>query len=137
MLSSRLFLCRMESLDSPCPHTLRTIFADEPARPKYQLSMRRIWPQESIVPTLQIGIKALIPKPSGEVGRPGRNGYSLSSALGWDRVAYKKVQVGSFYQRSTLINLLCQDTYQRRSECQSQKRCPVPCPRSRKGKIRL
>ncbi|THU95287.1 hypothetical protein K435DRAFT_859672 [Dendrothele bispora CBS 962.96] len=40
-----------------------------------------------------------IPKPPGEVGRPGRGGYSLSTALGWD---YKKY-------RKTYINQLCQD----------------------------
>jgi hypothetical protein len=79
------------------PLTLRTIFADEPLHPVYQFSMRRTWPFESeaipLTSQVQAHSKALIPKPSGEVGRPSRNGYTLSAALGWEMLVYKKVQV--------------------------------------------
>ncbi|KIJ90197.1 hypothetical protein K443DRAFT_15430 [Laccaria amethystina LaAM-08-1] len=87
----------MEHTKSFSPLTLRTIFADEPLRTVHQLSMRRTWPtwpfeSEAIPLISQVHSKALIPKPSGELGRPGRNGYSLSAALGWEMFVYKKVQ---------------------------------------------
>lgn len=34
-----------------------------------------------------------IPKPNGEVGRPGRGGYNLRIALGWEDERYDKVKV--------------------------------------------
>ena len=34
-----------------------------------------------------------IAKPTGEVGRPGRNGYNLKEALGWTAAEVKKLQV--------------------------------------------
>jgi hypothetical protein len=34
-----------------------------------------------------------IPKPEGEVGRPGRGGYSLETALSWDAERFKKLKV--------------------------------------------
>ncbi|KAK7435883.1 hypothetical protein VKT23_019414 [Stygiomarasmius scandens] len=33
-----------------------------------------------------------IPKPQGEMGRPGRGGYSLRTALGWEETQYKKAK---------------------------------------------
>lgn len=35
----------------------------------------------------------LIPKPNGEVGRPGRGGYTLLNALGWHQDDYRTVKV--------------------------------------------
>ncbi|KIJ47659.1 hypothetical protein M422DRAFT_248668 [Sphaerobolus stellatus SS14] len=35
-----------------------------------------------------------IPKPKGEVGHPGGNGYSLSNELKWDKTVYEAVQKG-------------------------------------------
>ena len=35
----------------------------------------------------------LIPKPKGEVGRPGRGGYNLVKALSWNQKIYDSVQV--------------------------------------------
>ncbi|KIJ23488.1 hypothetical protein M422DRAFT_275912 [Sphaerobolus stellatus SS14] len=35
-----------------------------------------------------------IPKPKGEVGHPGGNGYSLSNELRWDKTVYEAVQKG-------------------------------------------
>lgn len=35
-----------------------------------------------------------IPKPPGEVGRPGRGGYALSRVLSWDKDTLKKFKVG-------------------------------------------
>lgn len=35
----------------------------------------------------------LIPKPDGEVGRPGRGGYSLSESLGWTKKEYRQFTV--------------------------------------------
>ena len=34
-----------------------------------------------------------IPKPPGEVGRPGRGGYTLNIALDWNPKAFKKLRV--------------------------------------------
>lgn len=34
-----------------------------------------------------------IPKPQGEVGRPGRGGYALSDVLDWDKDTLKKFKV--------------------------------------------
>jgi hypothetical protein len=34
-----------------------------------------------------------IPKPQGEPGRPGRGGYTLETALGWNKKAYSKFKV--------------------------------------------
>lgn len=39
----------------------------------------------------------LIPKPSGEQGRPGRGGYQLDVALGWRSDEFKKLKVGLSY----------------------------------------
>ncbi|PPQ82084.1 hypothetical protein CVT25_014355 [Psilocybe cyanescens] len=35
--------------------------------------------------------KGLIPKPKGDVSRPGRGGYNLSKALGWNQKTYDSV----------------------------------------------
>ncbi len=35
-----------------------------------------------------------LPKPEGEVGRPGRGGYNLQKALKWDSTTFDKVKVG-------------------------------------------
>jgi hypothetical protein len=42
----------------------------------------------------------LIPKPEGENGRPGRGGYNLELALGWDSKAFRKFKV-LFYSIAT------------------------------------
>ncbi|KAJ4499228.1 hypothetical protein C8R41DRAFT_915444 [Lentinula lateritia] len=38
---------------------------------------------------------AKIPKPPGEVGRPGRGGYNLRKILGWSKQDYDNVKVRS------------------------------------------
>jgi len=35
----------------------------------------------------------LIPKPDGEAGRPGRGGYNLEVALGWEHKKYCRIKV--------------------------------------------
>ena len=40
---------------------------------------------------------ALIPKPNGEAGRPGRGGYNLEDALGWHAKEYSRFKVGFFF----------------------------------------
>jgi hypothetical protein len=35
----------------------------------------------------------LIPKPDGEAGRPGRGGYNLEEALGWEHKKYRRIKV--------------------------------------------
>ena len=40
----------------------------------------------------------LIPKPDGEVGRPGRGGYSLEKTLRWEHKKYSKVKVRNLFQ---------------------------------------
>jgi len=34
-----------------------------------------------------------IPKPTGEVGRPGRGGYNLEEQMGWGETGFKKLRV--------------------------------------------
>ena len=34
-----------------------------------------------------------IPKPTGEVGRPGRGGYNLEEQMGWGQAGFKRLQV--------------------------------------------
>lgn len=34
-----------------------------------------------------------IPKPHGDPGRPGRGGYNLDNALGWDAIETSKLKV--------------------------------------------
>ncbi|KAF8880604.1 hypothetical protein CPB84DRAFT_1639755, partial [Gymnopilus junonius] len=34
----------------------------------------------------------LIPKPDGEAGRPGRGGYNLEQALGWEAKKYQSIK---------------------------------------------
>ncbi|KIJ34748.1 hypothetical protein M422DRAFT_263104 [Sphaerobolus stellatus SS14] len=36
-----------------------------------------------------------IPKPKGEVGHPGSNGYSLQKVLGWEKTIYTTIQAKS------------------------------------------
>jgi hypothetical protein len=38
----------------------------------------------------------LIPKPDGEAGRPGRGGYNLEEALGWEHRKYCRVKVWDY-----------------------------------------
>ena len=35
----------------------------------------------------------MIPKPPGEVGRPGRGGYNLDDALKWDSESLRKLKI--------------------------------------------
>jgi hypothetical protein len=34
----------------------------------------------------------IIPKPTGEAGRPGRGGYNLEEALDWDKALYRRLK---------------------------------------------
>ena len=34
-----------------------------------------------------------VPKPGGEVGRPGRGGYNLRNELGWEKAKYDAIKV--------------------------------------------
>lgn len=40
----------------------------------------------------------LIPKPEGENGRPGRGGYNLEVALGWDSKTFRKLKARALLQ---------------------------------------
>ncbi len=95
------------------PLTNRCIFKGERLLPRSSMTSQRIFPLSdettaaSRAPTLA---KDLIPKPPGEAGRPGRNGYSLEETLcsdqvGWDKEFYTSVQVcrHSTYFRVKLI----------------------------------
>ena len=50
----------------------------------------------------------MIPKPTGEVGRPGRGGYNLQEALDWDVDLLRKLKVRS--TQSTMSIRLCHDS---------------------------
>jgi hypothetical protein len=67
---------------------MREIFAKEENEPTSDLL--RSPPLSPLTPT------ELIPKPTGEVGRNGRGGYSLKEALrrhGWEDEQYNKIRV--------------------------------------------
>jgi hypothetical protein len=42
-----------------------------------------------------IGGEGMIPKPKGEVGRPGGGGYTLFKALSWNQRTYDNVHVSN------------------------------------------
>lgn len=42
-------------------------------------------------------VSVKIPKPDGEVGRPGRGGYNLEVALGWQKEKFAKVKVSVIF----------------------------------------
>lgn len=52
-------------------------------------------PSESSLSSLDGGEESStkIPKPSGEVGRPGRGGYNLEEQMGWGEAGFKRFQV--------------------------------------------
>lgn len=50
----------------------------------------------------------LIPKPEGENGQPGRGGYNLELALGWDSKAFRKFKV-CFSLNCDLKNIINRD----------------------------
>ena len=56
----------------------------------------------------------LIPKPEGEVGRPGRGGYNLENTLAWEGKDYRKMKVIHTCYQLELINdpclEMCQET---------------------------
>lgn len=77
-----------EPLLSYPPPPLNMVFA-----PEYEI----------VSPTFDPGVQpitsvaAKIPKPSGEVGRPGRGGYKLIDALGWDAKQYESIVVWAIH----------------------------------------
>ncbi|THU92397.1 hypothetical protein K435DRAFT_800519 [Dendrothele bispora CBS 962.96] len=56
---------------------------------------------EPVIPPVIAPISKKIPKPPGEVGRPGRGGYTLQKTLGWNNEVYRDVK--------NYINKLCMD----------------------------
>ncbi|RDB28786.1 hypothetical protein Hypma_015653 [Hypsizygus marmoreus] len=77
------------------PLTSRIVFPPEPkVERRDSLTCRRIWAPEPL-PYLDLATsnsREKIPKPRGELGRPGRGGYILRQVLGWDETFYKTVQ---------------------------------------------
>ena len=55
---------------------------------------------------VDIGGEGMIPKPKGEVGRPGGGGYTLSKALDWNMKTYDNIHVSNrvFMKESLLTN---------------------------------
>jgi hypothetical protein len=45
--------------------------------------------------------EALIPKPEGEAGRPGRGGYNVENALGWPGNEYRRLKVRLLHDDSS------------------------------------
>ncbi|TEB38600.1 hypothetical protein FA13DRAFT_1704364 [Coprinellus micaceus] len=65
-------------------------------KPILPASQRR-WPMLSPIDQMSLAAvheisSAKIPKPPGEVGRPGRGGYALKVALNWPEGRYKEAQ---------------------------------------------
>ncbi|TEB39424.1 hypothetical protein FA13DRAFT_1784180 [Coprinellus micaceus] len=86
----------MAPTTSPNLSTKRTYLA-VPARKLVQPASRRQWPAMIFLrpaPEHRLAPSAArIPKPVGEVGRPGRGGYALRKALDWSDDRYKDVQL--------------------------------------------
>jgi hypothetical protein len=87
--------CRFSpELVSPLPHAMRNVFPRE-----YDSDPRGISPVSSPPsPLTPTGISPLlIPKPTGEVSRVGRGGYTLKNVLeqehGWEDGLYHKIRV--------------------------------------------
>jgi hypothetical protein len=86
-----------ERLLTPPPLTIRTIYPIETRFPSPTLIPS---PTDSLSLTSDPEIDSsskdatcLIPKPSGEVARPGRRGYTLRDVVPWDDTTYAQVQV--------------------------------------------
>ncbi|KAJ3723904.1 hypothetical protein C8R42DRAFT_641029 [Lentinula raphanica] len=74
----------------PPPH-LRTLATESPyPHPHLQGNLRNPLLAEQITAISEP--QALIPKPKGEVCRPGRGGYNLEHVLGWDKDDLEEVK---------------------------------------------
>ncbi|KIM61351.1 hypothetical protein SCLCIDRAFT_1181808 [Scleroderma citrinum Foug A] len=73
-------------------------------------------PSESSLSSLDGGEESStkIPKPSGEVGRPGRGGYNLEEQMGWGEAGFKRFQR---FVRKAVVKHLDQ------SKCRSLQDC--------------
>lgn len=71
---------------------LRVVFPEE-EYPKAHTSLRAVYASDEPHTECTAAIQEIVVKPHGELGRPGRGGYSLRTALSWDVETYKKVQV--------------------------------------------
>lgn len=59
---------------------------DEPGRTSSRVYFSKLSTTLPVVP---------VPKPDGEPGRPGRNGYTMKDVLGWDDMVYNEILVMS------------------------------------------
>lgn len=50
--------------------------------------------------------RILIPKPSGEPGRPQSGGFNLERALNWPKATFEKIQVGRLARPDHICNTL-------------------------------
>jgi hypothetical protein len=71
---------------------LRVVFPEE-EHPKAHATLRAVYASDERHMESAAVVQEIILKPHGELGRPGRGGYSLRAALSWDAETYKKVQV--------------------------------------------
>ena len=86
-----------ERLLTPPPLTHRIIYPIETHFPSLTLNLS---PTDSLSSTSDPEIDSsskeetcLVPKPSGEVARPGHRGYTLRDVVPWDGATYAQVQV--------------------------------------------
>ncbi|KAF6746088.1 hypothetical protein DFP72DRAFT_855729 [Ephemerocybe angulata] len=79
--------------------SLRLAYEEIAVPPDYEFALRQSWPSLPGLPTTGASTPAaaddrLIPKPEGELNRPGRGGYSLKEKLAdWEPGMYDEVQV--------------------------------------------
>lgn len=71
---------------------LRLVFPEEEP-PKAHTTLRTSYTTDEQRVESVTATQEIILKPHGELGRPGRGGYSLRTALSWDAETYKRVQV--------------------------------------------
>lgn len=67
----------------------------------------------------EIGSKGMIPKPKGEVGRPGGGGYTLIKALNWNKKTYDNIHVSKFreYMKESTSHQFNKSQGTRRKNC--------------------
>jgi hypothetical protein len=87
-----------ERLLTPPPNPFRTLYSIEPTPLTPPPSPTDSLALTANTDTDEVGNEApLIPKPPGEVARPGRNGYTLRAVVPWDDVTYHQVHVRLVY----------------------------------------
>ncbi|KAH6885509.1 hypothetical protein BKA70DRAFT_1237096 [Coprinopsis sp. MPI-PUGE-AT-0042] len=73
------------------PLAILSAYSNDAIRPVFSLSIEKVWKSEvNNLNREESPSATLIPEPDGEVGRPGRGGYSLEAKLDWPPGLYQE-----------------------------------------------